>query len=36
MGHYEINGKRKNHSSKCLQKETEESLNYQLDSTTES
>jgi hypothetical protein len=36
MGHNECNGKRKTHSSKCLQKETEESLHQQLDSTPES
>jgi hypothetical protein len=35
MGHNEITGKRKTHSSKCLQKETEESLQQQLDSTPE-
>jgi hypothetical protein len=36
MGHNKSSGKRKTHSSKCLQKETEESLHYQVDSTPES
>ena len=35
MGHNESSGKKKTHSSKCLL-ETEESLHYQLNSTSES
>jgi hypothetical protein len=33
MGHNESIPKRKNHSSECLQKETRESIYWQLDST---
>jgi hypothetical protein len=36
MRHNENSVKRKNYSSKCLQKETGESLHLQLDSTPES
>jgi hypothetical protein len=36
MGHNESNLKRKTHSSECLQKETRESIHYQLDSTPKS
>jgi hypothetical protein len=36
MGHNESSAKRKTHSSKCLQKETGESIHSQLDSTSES
>jgi hypothetical protein len=36
MGHNESRDKRKTHSSNFLQKETGESLHWQLDSTTES
>jgi hypothetical protein len=35
MEHNESSGKRKTHSSKCLQKETGENLNKQHDSTPE-
>jgi hypothetical protein len=36
MGHNESSGKRKTHSPECLQKETGESIHYQLNSTSES
>jgi hypothetical protein len=36
MGHKEISAKNKTHTFKCLPKETEESINQQLDSTPES
>jgi hypothetical protein len=36
MGHNESSAKRKTHSTECLQKETGESIYYQLKSTPES
>ena len=36
MEHNESSGKRKTHSSKCLQKKSRQSLHYQFDSRPES
>jgi hypothetical protein len=36
MGHNESSAKRKTHSSECFQKETGESIHWELDSTPES